>query len=109
MTDLTLDQIKSMLREMDPGQDEDEETFKAGVVLIASVQQGPNIKNLSRFTAYPYSLVAKFGSNLRRSGIWCGRHVRADWFGKDGVCNFILDTCIAVGWLERTEAAGGKR
>lgn len=102
MAKLTLKQIKAELHRMDRGQSEDEETFKAGVVLIASLRVGPNIRKLAKFTGYPYALIAKFAHNLRKSRVWRGGRVYANWFEKDGGVDFALDTGVAVGWMTRT-------
>lgn len=96
---LTLEQIKAELHRLDKNQSEDEETFKASVVLLASLEVGPNVRKLAKFTGYPAQLVAKFSYNLRESKVWRGGRVYANWFEKDGDVALALDSCIAVGWM----------
>lgn len=101
MVDLTREQIEREVLKMDPGLKPDDEAVKAQVIMLASVQIGPNIKKLIKFTGYPPGLVHKFGHNLRKNGVWHGRRVRANWFDEGGYIDLLLDTNVALGYLER--------
>jgi hypothetical protein len=97
-----LSRIKAELHKWDRGQSEDDDTFKAAVVMLAATHIGQDVRKLAQFTGYPYALVAKFSINLRTSGIWRNGKTYADWDDKkEGGAAFAIDTCVAVGWLKR--------
>lgn len=99
---MNLQEIKNEIKRMDPNCPEDDEAFKAQVVLLASAVIGPGIDGLRKFTGYPRSLLAKFNHNLRKSGVWRNGKVCANWDDeKDGGISFGLDTCVALGLMER--------
>jgi hypothetical protein len=102
-TMMTIDEIEKAILKMDPGLSRDDEAFKAQVVMLASADQETlSITRLSKFTGLPYSLVAKFGHNLRKAGIWQGRKIHANWTDeKEGGVAFIMDSMVAVGLLKR--------
>lgn len=101
----TLRKIKIELHKMDPALSEDDDAFKAGVVLLSSLQVGPNVQKLARFTGYRISLIAKFGFNLRVSGVWRDDKIYASWFDKNGGASFWMDIGVALGWLKRVETS----
>jgi len=81
--------------------EKESETFKASVVLLSSVLVGPNIKRISKFTGYPYSLVSEFSKRLRENGVWKGGEIYANWMETNGGIDFLCDSCVAVGMLRR--------
>jgi hypothetical protein len=100
---MTLDEIKTELRRMDPeGFDEKEESTQAQIVMIAALEVGQNIRKLHEFTGVPSPSISKFAHNLRKNGIWKNGKTRADWLDeKDGGTAFILDTLVATGMMRR--------
>lgn len=101
MADLTLDEIKDALRKMDAGLSEDDDGFKAQVVMVSSLQVGPNVSRLAAFTGISKELITNFSRNLRKNGVWRGTRVYANWFETDGGIDFLLDTNVALGCIER--------
>lgn len=102
---LTIKKIKDEVRRLTKDKDEDGEGFRASVILLSSVNVGPNVKKIAKFTGYPRSFVWKIGKNLRDNGVWRGNKVAAgEWFEKGGGVAFICDSLVAVGMLQRRDA-----
>jgi len=80
---------------------EETDTIKTGVILLSSVNVGPNIKKIAKFTGYKRSEIAKRSKNLRENSVWVKDKVSCDWFEKDGSLAFILDCMVADGTLQR--------
>jgi hypothetical protein len=68
----TLDELKSMVRELDPGAiDDNPEMLDAGVVLLAGACLGTGkIAPICRFTRVHPRPVAKFAQRLRANSVW---------------------------------------
>ena len=99
---MTREQIVKELFKMDQDVDPESEAFKAQLVMLAALsEETMDVKRLAKFTKIDISLVAKFAHNLRKNGIWNGRKVCADWAGEDGGISFDLDTCVAIGLMNR--------
>lgn len=101
---MTLEEIKDELRKMDPDFDPDSDTGRAQIVLISALEVGPNQRKIAKFTGLSLPIVAKFAHNLKKNGVWKNGKVYADWFEENGGISFNLDTCVALGWLDRTGA-----
>lgn len=101
---MTLEEIKREVRRLDPKEHESSEAFKAQVVMLASLEVGPSVLKLTKFTGYQRSLIYKFNHNLRKSGIWTrGRVHAANWFDAEmGGIAFGCDVCVALGLMKRT-------
>lgn len=103
---LTLRKVKNEIRRMDPNCG-DGEDFKTAVVLLSSLETGPDSDALATFTGYPRKFVREIGGRLRDSGIWKNGKVYAgDWFDKDGGLAFWLDVAVGRGFMRRVP---GKR
>ncbi len=103
---MNLHEIETEILRADPGLKREDEAFKAKVVMLTSAFEGTmSVKRLAKMTGLPYSLVAKFAHNLRKNGVWKGRKIYANWSDKEnGGIEFELDTCIALGWMNRAAA-----
>lgn len=102
---MTREQIVKELFKMEPNSDPESEVFKAQLVMLSALSQETlDVRKLAKFTKVPIGLVNKFAKNLRKGRIWRGRKIYANWFEEDGVIDFNLDTCVAVGWIEKKAA-----
>lgn len=79
----------------------------AVALLLASCIVGPSVKRCASFLEIAPSRISWMAVNLRCNGVWKGRHVRAAWDGPNGGAELIMDSCVALGYLER--AKGGSR
>jgi|SRR5882724_6174480 len=104
MTNLTCAKIKRELLKIDPSLTADDSGFRAQVIMVSSLQVGPNIRKLAAFTKYPISEITKISRNLRKNQVWRGSKVHAAWFEKDGGIALACDTCVALGWIKRIAA-----
>ena len=100
---MTREEIEKAILDGDAGMTRDDEVFKAQCVMMASAVHGRfGVKWLANFTGLPQSLVSKFSHNLRKSGVWKGRRIHANWADEeDGGISFALDSMIAVGMMQR--------
>jgi len=81
----------------------DEDVCIATALLLASICVGPNMKNCAKFLKIPRRRIAWMCQNLRKSGIWKGRYVYADWEDEEyGRISLICDTFVALGIMEKT-------
>lgn len=102
MAKLTLHRIKKEVYKV-TGCTSEDEGYKAGVCMLASLEVGTNADRVARFTGYPRSLVRTFGKRLRENGVWKDGQIHADWFGEHGGISFCLDVNIARGFMKRAE------
>lgn len=99
---MTREKIVKSLFAMDPKSDPESEAFKAQLVMLSALDQKTlDVRKLAKFTGISIGLVNKFAHNLRKSGTWRGRKIYANWFEENGGIAFNLDTCVAIGWMER--------
>lgn len=101
--------IKREIRRMDPQlKDENDETFKAAVVLMSATQtSGNSIRALQKFTGYTRPFVARIVAGAQKNGIFRGDgKIACEWFDKDGGIAFWMDVCCVLGLMERTRAVG---
>lgn len=99
---MKIGEIKEVVHKMDPALSEQDEAYKAMVVLLASAVCGPNVIKLRKFTGYPQDMLSKFAIRLRRNGIWKGDKVYADWLDpEEGSAALILDSMVATGLMQR--------
>jgi len=103
---MTLQQVKALIRKMDPNLDEKSDTFKVATFLLASAFFGPNAKRLSLFTGLPFSFIKPHADRLRKSGVWQKDKVCCQWDKSD--IGFWLDVCVAQGLVERKNEAHGE-
>lgn len=98
---ITLNQIKKEVIKVTNAQESSKE-FMPSVVLFSSAFVGPSIKRLAKFCHCPRKEVADISKNLRKSKIWVGRKVNANWFDKkEGGIAFCMDSAVAMGWMSR--------
>lgn len=99
---MNLKQMKAIIEKSDPNLSPDDECYQAQLVLLASAEVGPHIRRISQFTDVPYQKVVKFSHFLRKSGVWKGGRIHANWSDpKNGYISFLLDTNIALGFMQR--------
>lgn len=88
------------------------EAFNAALLLVASVDIGPNVERLSRRTGVPRPFASKCGRRLVDSGVWSGGCTVGEWvadptlpFVSDA---FLQDVAVAEGRLLRRVGTGGR-
>jgi len=80
----------------------DEDVCIATALLLASACVGPNVKRCAKFLQVPRERIVWMCQNLRRSHIWKGAKVYADWENEEyGGINLICDTFVALGLMEK--------
>jgi hypothetical protein len=101
---MTVERIRSEIRNMDPNVEEDSDNFRAALILLSALEVGTTIHALVRFTGLPRVSVTWIVNNIRRNGIFTrkGQIGGAAWFEKDGGISFWLDVCSALGLMEKT-------
>lgn len=105
----TLEELKEMVHELeghdDPTtpSDEDDESYRIAVLLIAGLDRGVNLMDLIGFTGYHAEWVAKVADNLAKSGIWVDGITHCNWFDEDedGI-SFWIDVNVGRGFLEKS-------
>ena len=91
------------LKRIDPRWNPAEESFRAGMVLLASIGVGPNVPDLVTVTGLPESFVTVVLKRCRKAGIWRGQRLRAEWFEEEcGGFSALLDACVAGGLFTRS-------
>ena len=82
---------------------EDNYTFQAAMVLLASEMVGPYAARVAIFLGYPVGLVQVIAVRLREAGIWEEDEVRCErWFDpENGGLALLLDLMVAEGKLIR--------
>ncbi len=78
---------------------------RASLFLLSALKfETVNSDKLANLADLPRGEARSFGHNARRSGIFKGRNICADWFDeKEGTMAFILDTLCVAGHLERSQ------
>ncbi len=80
----------------------------AVALLLASCIVGPSVSRCASFLEIAPARISWMAANLRRNGVWKGRHICAAWDDpQNGGAELLLDSCVALGYLER--AKGGRR
>lgn len=99
---MTHEELRAAILKAEPGIDQESEVFHAQMVLLASAIEGPNVQRLTKLSGAPRRLVAKFGHNLRKNGVWRGKKVYANWADeKEGGVAFQLDVLVAMGLMAK--------
>jgi hypothetical protein len=85
--------------------------FNAALMLVASVDIGPNVERLSRRTGVPRPFASRCGRRLVDNGVWTGGCTVGDWvadptlpFASEA---FLQDVGVAEGRLLRRVGSGG--
>jgi len=86
----------------------DDAIARAMAVLLAACVIGPSANRIARFLRLPRRQVRTWGRTARRSGIWRGGRVDADYFEKDGSLSLALDGAVLQGYLKRSKARGAR-
>lgn len=97
--------IRRYNSDIDPGSD----TFRAAVLLLASLEYGQNVELLARRTGYPRSFVAKCARRLIDNGVWSEGRMVASWSPQDEASGaFWNDVAVAEGKLCRRANPDGE-
>ena len=106
---MTLDEIKTEIKKLDPNLSEDDDTFKTAVMMLSALFTGQDRQRLSDFTGLSPEFIEPREARLKENGIWVDGKIHADWFeGDNGVWSFWLDVNVAEGKMRRAEAEPGQ-
>ncbi len=95
-------QIREWVLDLDQYLEEDDPSFDAGCVLLASAYHGPNADRCAKLLQLPRVQVREWGKNLAANGVWKNGRIYADWGDeKLGGIEFWCDVNVALGILER--------
>ena len=87
-------------------EDLQDESVKAGAVLIGAFVVGPNINKIAKFIDLPRLEVQKFGRIARKNEIWVGSKINAqEYFDKEsGGVAFCCDVNVLLGYLKKVRS-----
>lgn len=101
---LSINDIKECVRELEPNLSQNENTFKAMVVLLSLTQVAHTEEAICAFTGYSLKrgIVRKFLRNLERNGIIKDGIIYCSWDDpSEGTIAFALDSLVATGEVKR--------
>lgn len=93
---------RAIVKEMDPNLKEDDEGFKAAMVLVGAAQVGTSAEKIAERTGLPRSLVRKYVKRARQQRIFQRDQIACDWFDEEhGGVAFWLDVCVLRGLMNK--------
>lgn len=94
-----------MLKDYDKNLKAGTKQYNASLVLLSSAFIGTNEKEIAAFTKVPMEQIKEFAKNLRAQKVWHkGKLYHSGWDDeKNGGIAFAMDSCVALGWLERVK------
>jgi hypothetical protein len=99
---ITKDVIRQTVKNLDPEIEETDEEFTVGIILLAALHTGANVKKIAGFLELPVEEVRKYEKALRKNKIWVGRKTHQEWSGElRGSIAFWLDVMVAMGRVEK--------
>lgn len=99
--DMTIEEVKRIVHKADLKLKESDSGFMTAVILVSSLQVGPYVLKLEKFTGYDRSFIKERAKNFRSSSIWERGRVHVDWFEKFNSVSFWLDVTCGEGLLSR--------
>lgn len=104
---MTIAKIQKEVRNMDPQLSGTDPAFHAAVVMMSALEIGQDVRKLARFTHVPLPTIREIAARLRAQGLWKnGTTYHSGWDDPEsGGVAFWLDVSIALGYLQRTQAA----
>lgn len=101
---VTLAETVALLKELDPKLTEDDEAFRAGLVLLTAANVGANVRRVASFTGFPRREVSAYAARLRANGIWKNGRIHVEWAegGEGSGVAFWCDVNVACGIFQRT-------
>lgn len=106
-----LEEIKSIVSELDPDLDPGGPEFRTAVIVMAAaVVVGPQVDRLVQFTGYSVMFVADIAQRMRAHGLWSDHEVCADYRLDDdrGKGEFFLHCLVAEGVMQVNRTEDGK-
>lgn len=102
-SDVSLDEIKAALHELDPKLKETDEAWEVGLFLLAGLQVGTSAERVATFTGLPSERVHGWARRARAQRIWRGGKTACEWFDeKSGGVAFWCDVSVVMGFLARS-------
>jgi len=91
---------------------EEQDDYRCAVLLLAALQIGTSIEQLTHFTKYPRQFVSRVYERMQEAELWVGDQVRCDhWKREDKVSfdvDFWMDVLVAYGsWAREPDTNGG--
>lgn len=103
---LKLQDFEKEVQHLDPKMtNPQEDSFRTAVLLLAALQETPNILKLTKFTGYPREFVRERVQRARKAKIFVGAEVACEWFEENGGIAFWCDVLVVEGLLSRTVGA----
>lgn len=101
--------LEARIRRYNSDIDSGSDTFRAAVLLLASLEYGQNVELLARRTGYQRSFVAKCARRLIDNGVWSQGRTVASWSVEDEASGaFWNDVAVAEGKLCRRANPDGE-
>lgn len=100
----TVGNVKKEIKRMDPALDENDDAFKAAVIMLyGSITGKHHSRSLQAKTGYPMDFIVSVTGNLRKSGIWTkDGKTAADWNNEEsGGVEFWIHVSVGLGFIER--------
>ncbi len=99
---ITVDNCKRQIKELDPKLSEEDDGFKAAVIMLYGSLSGfHHVKTLHSKCGYDMEFTKMVARNLRNNGIWASGNTYADWDRDGGAAEFWLHVAVALGFIER--------
>lgn len=84
------------------------DTWRAAILLVASLDTGHNVDRIARRTGAPRPFVAKCARRLVDNGVWTGEGTVGAWTSDPGAGDaFRRDVAVAEGRMQRRSGEGG--
>jgi len=98
--------VRNLLFKLDPKLKVEDKKYEIASILLASAFVGPNQKKIAKELSYSRKKLKLYGLRARKSKIWVGNKVHANWGDKEqGEIEFWCDVMTVAGMLKRV---GGK-
>lgn len=93
------------------GYPKNHELFKFAAVLVATIETGPDVEEVTTITGYSLEFVRMIAVRMSAAEMWGELPTVHDtWFDPEqGAVNFLLDTMVAAGELTTAGWQDGKR
>ena len=99
----TIARIRREVKHLDSALPENDESFKAAVVMLSMLVVGTDVPPLSMFTGYAPDFVEPLVERLQANGVvQRDGTIAANWFDEnEGGIAFWMDVCVAQGLMKR--------
>lgn len=110
MTEISLNYVKQVAKDTDRSVDVKSSSFKTAVVLLSSLNLGPNVRGLTKYTGYGRHFIRIRAKRLFDFGVWTKEgKVQCSFINGQGtihVVDFWLHVMLAEGTVVRVGEDG---